>query len=76
MLRLAGIPALLAMLAGLLSPGIADAQPAPKKVKIAMGPRVITVAYPWLTMPQALGYWKADGLDVDVIPVGGSIEAI
>jgi NitT/TauT family transport system substrate-binding protein len=53
----------------------AEAQ-APKKVKIAMGARVINIAYPWLTMPQPLGFWKQEGLDVEVIPVGGSLEAI
>jgi len=54
----------------------AQAQPAPKKVKIAMGARVISIAYPWLTLPQAMGYWKEEGLDVEVVAVGGSLEAI
>jgi NitT/TauT family transport system substrate-binding protein len=55
----------------------AQAQSAPlKKVRIAMGGRVIGVAYPWITMPQPLGYWKTEGLDVEVLPVGTSLEAI
>jgi len=54
----------------------AEAQTPPKKVRIAMGTRVINVAYPWLTMPQPLGYWNQEGLDVEVVAVGGSLEAI
>lgn len=58
-------------------PAHAQAEPAPlKKVRIAMGGRVVGVAYPWLTMPRPLGYWKAEGLDVEVQPFGGSLEAI
>lgn len=47
-----------------------------KKVRIAVGTRVLSIAYPWLTMPTALGYWKAEGYDVQMMPVGGSLEAI
>ncbi|MDB5821040.1 MAG: hypothetical protein JWQ11_4680 [Rhizobacter sp.] len=55
----------------------APAQTAPlKKIRIAIGTRVVNIAYPWLTMPSALGYWKAEGYDVEVIPIGGSLEAI
>src|ERR1700679_2318677 len=69
--------ALIATLATLLiGLSAAQAQTAPKKIKIAMGTRVINVAYPWLTMPQPLGFWKQEGLDVEVVPVGGSLEAI
>ncbi len=64
---------LAALFAGI---SVVQAQPAPKKVKIAIGTRVISVAYPWLTMPQAMGYWKQEGLDVEVVAVGGSLEAI
>jgi NitT/TauT family transport system substrate-binding protein len=67
------VAALMALVAGVST---VEAQTPPKKVKIAMGARVINVAYPWLTMPQAMGYWKQEGLDVEVIPVGGSLEAI
>ena len=71
--RLPTLFAALAVLFASFSP--VQAQPAPKKVKIAMGTRVISIAYPWLTMPQAMGYWKEEGLDVEVVAVGGSLEA-
>jgi NitT/TauT family transport system substrate-binding protein len=74
LLRLMTWFAVLIGLAGAFS--VAQAQTPPKKVKIAMGARVINVAYPWLTMPQAMGFWKQEGLDVEVVAVGGSLEAI
>ena len=33
-------------------------------MKIAVGTTVLNVGYPWLTLPLALDYWKADGYDV------------
>ena len=74
MLRL--FACLAALSALFFDPTAAHAQPAPKKIRIAMGARVINVAYPWLTMPQPLEYWKQEGLDVEVLAVGGSLEAI
>src|SRR5277367_3753538 len=58
--------------------GVAAAQtpPALKKVRIAIGTRVVNIAYPWLTMPIALGIWKQAGYDVELLPIGGSLEAI
>jgi NitT/TauT family transport system substrate-binding protein len=47
-----------------------------KKVKIAVGTTVINVGYPWLTLPIALDYWKAEGYDVEVLPVGASLQAL
>ena len=64
---------------GLGSGVVAEAQTAAaplKKVRIAIGTRVVNISYPWLTMPGALGYWKAEGYDVEVLPIGGSLEAI
>jgi len=46
-----------------------------KKVKIGIGTQVINLTYPWLTMPEALGWWREEGLDVTVIPVSGSLQA-
>ncbi len=47
-----------------------------KTVRIGVGTRVVSDAYPWLTMPNALSYWKQEGLSVDVTAVGGSLEAV
>lgn len=47
-----------------------------KPVKIALGTQVINVTYPWLTLPIALGYWKDEGYDVQVVTVGGSLQGI
>jgi NitT/TauT family transport system substrate-binding protein len=49
---------------------------APRKVVIAAGTQVLNSSYPYLMMPLALGYWKEEGLDVDVIPSGGSAQSI
>ena len=49
---------------------------AAQKVKIAVGTTVINVGYPWLTLPAALDYWKAEGYDVEVLPVGASLQAL
>jgi NitT/TauT family transport system substrate-binding protein len=70
--------ALVPLAAGLALTVGAQAQTptAPKKVRIAIGTRVVNIAYPWLTMPAALGYWKAEGYDVEVVPMGGSLEAV
>jgi NitT/TauT family transport system substrate-binding protein len=48
----------------------------PKHVRIAIGTRVINITYPWLTMPGVLGTWKSEGLDVELLPIGGSLEAV
>ena len=47
-----------------------------KKVRIAVSTTVLNVSYPMLTLPLTLGYWKAEGYDVDVQPVGASLQAI
>jgi NitT/TauT family transport system substrate-binding protein len=49
---------------------------APRKVVIAAGTQVLNSSYPYLMMPLALGYWKEEGLDVEVIPAGGSAQSI
>jgi hypothetical protein len=53
------------------------AQPKPlKPVTIALGTQVVNVTYPWLTLPIALGYWKAEGYDVKIVTTGGSLQGI
>ena len=47
-----------------------------EKISIAVGTTVLNVGYPMVTLPLTLGYWKADGYDVDVQPVGASLQAI
>jgi NitT/TauT family transport system substrate-binding protein len=47
-----------------------------KEVKIALGTQVVNVSYPWLTLPIALGYWRDEGYDVQVVTVGGSLQGI
>ena len=48
---------------------------APKPVTIALADQ-LRVGYYWLYLPDVLGYWKAENLSVDVVPVGGSVEAL
>jgi NitT/TauT family transport system substrate-binding protein len=53
--------------------------PTPKalhKVTVAVGSQVLNSSYTYLVMPAALGYWRQEGLDVDLVPVGGSQQAI
>ncbi|MFN0300492.1 MAG: ABC transporter substrate-binding protein [Burkholderiales bacterium] len=60
-----------------LASGVALAQQKPlKKVRIAVGTTNLNVAYPWLMMPIVLDYWKAEGLEVEVLPVGASLQAL
>ena len=47
-----------------------------KKVQIAVGTTVLNVAYPQLTLASTLGYWKAEGYDVDLLPAGASLQAL
>lgn len=49
---------------------------AEQKVRIAVGTTVLNVSYPMLTLPGPLGYWKDEGLDVDVVPAGASLQAL
>jgi len=56
---------------------LAAAQAKPlKPVKIALGTQVVNVSYPWLTLPIALGYWREEGYDVQIVTVGGSLQGI
>src|SRR6202011_205102 len=37
---------------------------------------VICFGYPMNTLPLTLGYWKGEGYDVEVLPVGASLQAL
>jgi len=55
----------------------ASAQERPlKKVRLAVGTSFLNVGYPMNTLPVTLGYWKAEGYDVEVLPVGASLQAL
>ena len=69
--RLAGLALLL--LCGTAKP--ADAQ-ALKKVSIAVSTTVLNVDYPMLTLPLTLGYWRDEGYDVELLPVGASLQSV
>jgi len=47
-----------------------------KKVRIAVGTNVLNLTYPWLTLPLTLGWWRDAGYDVEVLPVGASLQAL
>jgi NitT/TauT family transport system substrate-binding protein len=48
----------------------------PQKVRLAVGTTVLNVGYPMLTLAVTLGYWKEEGYDVELLPVGASLQAI
>lgn len=55
----------------------ASAQDKPlKKVTIAVGSQVLNVTYPWLMLPNVLGYWRSEGYDVTVVGVSGSAQGL
>jgi NitT/TauT family transport system substrate-binding protein len=58
------------------SPAAAQNQAGLKKVRIVVASTVLGVTYPWLNLPGPLGYWKKEGYDVDVFPVGASLQVI
>jgi NitT/TauT family transport system substrate-binding protein len=66
----------LGLAAALLAAAPAPAQTPLKQVKIAYGGQVLNVSYPWLELPGALGYWRQEGLDVEVFIAQGSLQAI
>jgi NitT/TauT family transport system substrate-binding protein len=47
-----------------------------KRVTIAVGTTVLDVSYSDLTLPLTLGYWRQEGYDVDLEPVGASLQAV
>jgi NitT/TauT family transport system substrate-binding protein len=47
-----------------------------KPVRIVVGTQALNIGYPWLTLPQVLGYWKEEGLDVQVVPLAPPAQPI
>jgi NitT/TauT family transport system substrate-binding protein len=65
------------LLAAALAAPAATSQAAElKKVRIGVATTFLGITYPWLMMPQALGYWKDEGYDVEVLPIGGSLQVV
>jgi len=67
---------LIGSIAGLiiaLAPLSSYAQAPLKKVRIAY---VGQVSSPWLALPGPLGYWRQEGLEVELINAPGSLQAI
>jgi NitT/TauT family transport system substrate-binding protein len=56
-------------------PGAADAADL-KKVKIAMSSAVMSPSYPYLYVADRLGFWKREGLDVEILLTQGSAQTI
>jgi NitT/TauT family transport system substrate-binding protein len=54
----------------------AIAQPKLKKVRIAVGTNALNLTYPWLTLPLIEGWWREEGYDVEILPVGASLQAL
>jgi NitT/TauT family transport system substrate-binding protein len=70
---LAGI--LAAMLGLVATPAPAQDKPQ-TPVRLAVGTSVLNIGYPMLTLARTLGYWKQEGYDVELMPVGASLQAI
>jgi NitT/TauT family transport system substrate-binding protein len=71
-----GLLACLAFVAALALPSLSLAQQPLKKVRLAIGTPIINVGYPALTLPVALGYWKEEGYDVELVAAGASLQAL
>jgi NitT/TauT family transport system substrate-binding protein len=70
------IPCITALAMALGAPSSLAQQAPLQKVRLAVGTTVLNVGYPMLTLAATLGYWKAEGYDVELIPVGASLQAI
>jgi NitT/TauT family transport system substrate-binding protein len=70
LLALCGIAAALSFASG------ASAQQPLKKVRLAIGTPIINVGYPNLTLPVALGYFRDEGYDVELVAAGASLQAL
>ena len=47
-----------------------------KKVKVAMASATMSPSYPYLYVAQKMGFWKEDGLDVEILLAQGSAQVI
>jgi NitT/TauT family transport system substrate-binding protein len=68
--------ALAALIALLLLAASTVSEGAPTQVRIAVGTSILNVSYAMLTLPGPLGYWKEEGLDVELLPAGASLQAL
>lgn len=66
----------LGLLLAVSAPGAQAAGKTLKKVSIAVSTTVLNVGYPMLTLPLTLGYWRDEGYDVELLPVGASLQSI
>ena len=64
------------LVASSLVPSIGGAQQPLKKVQLGIGTLVLNLTYPWALMPPVLGYWKEEGLEVDVFSSQSSLQGI
>jgi NitT/TauT family transport system substrate-binding protein len=71
---LSNLAAVAVLAAVLVTSSFASAQT--RVIKIGVPGRTIDISYPWLSMPIALGWWRDKGYDVQLIPVGGSVEGM
>ncbi|MBJ2154916.1 ABC transporter substrate-binding protein [Variovorax sp. IB41] len=60
----------------MLSATHAEAQTPRKKVRIVVGTQVLNISYPTLNLPLALGYWRDEGYDVELIPLAPPAQTI
>lgn len=57
--------------------GPALAQAPLQKVRIVVGgTTILNITYPWLNLPVALGYWKAEGYDVEVFGLAPTVQPL
>jgi NitT/TauT family transport system substrate-binding protein len=54
--------------------GSATAQPLQKVRIVVGGTTVLGIVYPWLNLPLALGYWKDEGYEVEVLGLAPTIQ--
>ncbi|WP_176053397.1 ABC transporter substrate-binding protein [Paraburkholderia caribensis] len=47
-----------------------------KKVRIVVGTTMVNISYPYLNLPLALGYWKEEGYDVELVPLAPPAQSI
>lgn len=74
---LPGAAALALTFAAAVAPGAATAQAKPpQKVRVVVATSVLDVTYTMLTLGKTLGYYQAEGLDVDLQPAGGSLQVV
>jgi NitT/TauT family transport system substrate-binding protein len=68
---------LLAALAFALLGGEAFAEAKLQKVRIVVGgTTILNITYPWLNLPVALGYWRAEGYDVEVFGLAPTVQPL